>query len=100
MPNSYMFLKKTLNSVGRIILLPGQLYLVENLLNREQNNKKGEDSRTMRKFLLGPGVTWGRDEENVRKPRRKEGMEQIASKNRAKNIQPVLGKGSCFDSGS
>lgn len=53
--NSYMFQKKkkTLeNSVGRIILLPGQLNLVKDLLNRKQN-KKREDGRTMEKLLLG-----------------------------------------------
>lgn len=88
--------------MGWIILLPGQLYLVEDLLNRKQNKKEGGDDKAVEKLLLGPGVRWGRDEENMRKPRRKEDTEQIASKNRAKNIQPVLGisKGSCFESGS
>lgn len=56
----------------------------------------------MKKLLLGPAIRRGRDEGNVRKQRRKEGTEQRASKNRAKNIQPVLGisKASCFDFGS
>jgi len=41
MQNSYMFLKKTLkNTVGQIILLPGQLYLVKDLVNRKQNKEK------------------------------------------------------------
>ena len=65
-------------------MLPGQLYLVEDSLNRKQNKKEGEDGRTVEKLLLGPGVRWGRDEENVRKPRRKEGMEHILSKDSAK----------------
>lgn len=64
--------------------------------------KRRVGGRTMEKLVLGPGVGCGRGEENVRKLRRKEGMEKIASKNRAKNIRPLLGisKGCCFDSGS
>lgn len=60
--------------------------------------KKREDGRRGEKLLLGPGVRQDRDEENMRKPRRKEVMEHGLSKNSPKNIQLVLGisKISCF----
>lgn len=73
-----MFLNKMLkNSVGQIITLPGQLYLVKHLLNRKQNKTEGEDDRAVKKLSLGPDVRWSRDEENVRKPRRKQGMKVV-----------------------
>jgi len=105
MQNSYMFLKKTLkNTVGQIILLPGQLYLVKDLVNRKQNKEKrgwGVTGQWRNYFLaqvqdeVEMKRMWGNWE-------KKEGTEQIASKNGAKNIQSVLGisKSSCFDSGS
>lgn len=37
--------------------------------------KKRADGRRGEKLLLGPGVRQDRDEENIRKPRRKEVME-------------------------